>query len=398
MLKPGEVAQRPSMLPESDVVLFTLASNVNISTNGLTIGDWQNASIVAQSLRSGKRKAVPVVEGVQRHSGPPSTGSAHADVSDTGTLLYVWGPAALNGTAQELTVIKRDGGFDRVRLPPAPFVSPHLSPDAKRITYGIEGEDANIWIYELSGETAPRQLTFGGQNRYPLWSTDGTRVAFQSNREKDDAIFWQRADGTSSPERLTTPQPGTAHVPESFSPDGKWLLIAEVGKTFNTLFTLSLVDRKLARFSDVQSLAAPAAAFSPDGHWVAYGRRSQLSDNIALFAEPFPPTGSKYLITPNGFRPLWSPDGKEVFFGRRGQSWVVSVTTAPTFAFGNPRQLPILRFPPPTFGEREYDVNPDGQRFIFATPADRSRTIGATRQIQVVGNWFTELQQRVPTR
>jgi hypothetical protein len=439
VLKPGEVAQRPSMLPGGDVVLFTLASSVTVSAGGPTAADWQNAKIVAQSLRSGERKmlierasdarylptghlmyasegvlyatrfdakslevlgkAVPVIEGVQRHVGPPSTATAQADVSDTGTLVYVSGPISLNASAQQLVMIGRDGKAERLKLRNAPYIGPRLSPDAKRIAFGIdEGDQANIWIYELSGDSAPRQLSFGGKNRYPIWSPDGTRIAFQSNREQDEGLFLQRADGSAGAERLTAAEPGVSLAPEAWSPDGKWLLFTAVKGTSHTLRKLSLVDHKVSQFSDVQSLAAPAAAFSPDGRWVVYGRRNQASENMSLFAEPFPPTGAKYLITPNGFRPLWSPDGKEVFFGTRGQSWVVKVKTAPGFTFGNPEQLLFRRYPPLFLGEREYDVMPDGQRFIFAMPTDTATTTNQAREIQLVVNWFEELKARVPTK
>ena len=72
----------------------------------------------------------------------------------------------------------------------------------------------------------PRRLTFGGNNRFPVWSADGRRVTFQSDREGDPAIFWQPADGGTA-ERLTTPARGTSHAPESWSPDGQVLLFSE---------------------------------------------------------------------------------------------------------------------------------------------------------------------------
>lgn len=77
-----------------------------------------------------------------------------------------------------------------------------------------------MWIYDLSGATAMRRLTLGSRNRVPVWSADGEHVAFQSERESDLAIWWQRADGTTPAEGLTKPDKDTANVPESWSPDG----------------------------------------------------------------------------------------------------------------------------------------------------------------------------------
>ena len=82
-----------------------------------------------------------------------------------------------------------------------------------------------MWIYDVSGASAMRRLTLGGRNRVPVWSADGQRVAFQSDRDGDLGLFWQRADGTTPAERLTKPDKDTAHVPESWSPDGKTLAV-----------------------------------------------------------------------------------------------------------------------------------------------------------------------------
>ena len=71
--------------------------------------------------------------------------------------------------------------------------------------------------YETSGATALRRLTQGGNNRYPVWSHDGQYVAFQSSRQGDAGMFWQRADGTGAVKRLTRPEDGTIHIPEGWS-------------------------------------------------------------------------------------------------------------------------------------------------------------------------------------
>ena len=75
-----------------------------------------------------------------------------------------------------------------------------------------------MWIYDVAGVSSARRLTLEGRNRVPVWSADGERVAFQSDREGDLGLFWQRADGTTAAERLTKPDKDTAHVPESWSP------------------------------------------------------------------------------------------------------------------------------------------------------------------------------------
>ena len=104
-------------------------------------------------------------------------------------------------------------------------------------------------MYDLSGTNSLKRLTFGGNNRLPIWSADGKRVAFQSDRDGDRAIFWQAADGGTA-ERLTRPEPGTAHVPESWSPRGDVFLFRATTKSSTTLWTFSIRDRNAARFGD----------------------------------------------------------------------------------------------------------------------------------------------------
>ncbi len=93
---------------------------------------------------------------------------------------------------------------------------PRVSPDGTRIAFGTDdGNEAIIHTYALSGASGMKRLTFGGKNRYPIWIAND-RVAFQSDREGDLAIFWQSIEGGPA-ERLTTPDPGTSHVPDSWS-------------------------------------------------------------------------------------------------------------------------------------------------------------------------------------
>ena len=247
-----------------------------------------------------------------------------------------------------------------------------------------------------------RRLTFGGKNRLPIWSADSRRVAFQSDREGDAAIFWQPADGTGTAERLTKPEPGTAHSPESWSPDGAHVLFSVTKGSNVSLWTLSLQDKKVAPFGRVQSSEPTNAAFSPDGRWVVYA--SNEAGSSRMYVQPFPATGAQYQISMlNGVYvyPLWSRDGRELFAHRVGGGnafGVLSVTTRPGFTFGNPVEIPGggLRFTN-SRTPRTYDVTPDG-KFIGMVPPGSTETDGsAALHIQVVLNWFEELKRLVPS-
>jgi hypothetical protein len=169
---------------------------------------------------------------------------------------------------------------------------------------------------------------------------------------------------------------------------------------------LSLPSRALTPFGDDVRAAAPvSAAFSRDGHWLAYsvtnsqGRSNRADDAIntvvgaSVFVEPFPPTGEKHLISsPRGVHPVWSPTGKELFFISPGQLWSVEVATQPRFSFGPPKVIPrVFREQGPRV-PREYDVTADGQKFIGAfVPGVTS----GPAQLHVVVNWFAALRRRM---
>lgn len=424
-IKSGEFAHGPQLLPGAGRVLFTLSSG--------TVPDaWDKALIVTQSLKSGERKTVvtggsdaryvgtghlvyafggvvfavrfdpkrltvvggpvPIVEGVRRSVGG-TTGTAQFSSSEDGTLAYVPGPSSTVGALQDIGLFDKDGGVQPLKLPAAAYEYPRVSPDGTRVAVGTdEGKEAIIWVYELSGATARRRLTFGGRNRVPVWSSDSQRVAFQSDRDGDAAIFWQRADGSGEAERLTKPETGTSHVPQSWAPDGKTLLFTVIKGSSVSLWTFSLQDRRAVPYGGIESGNAVAATFSPDGRWVAY------QSGTTIFVQPYPVTGAKYEIS-GGIHPFWSPDGKELYFNNPGLRTVVRVITQPTFTFTPPVRSPRPFIERGPNYERNADITPDGKRFVGLLDPNQpqaSSSIGS--QIYVVEHWFEELRQRVPVK
>lgn len=430
----GEQAHGPQMLPGGQHVLFTLAT-------GTASDRWDRARIIVQALASGRRTilvdggtdarylpsghlvyalagvlyaapfdparpaltgpAVPVIEGVSRATGG-GTGAAHYGVSDTGTLIYIAGPgdaSAELGETTQLALVDRMGTIERLALPPDTYQTPRVSSDGRRVAVGTDdGKEAIVWIAELSGNTPRQRLTFGGNNRFPLWSPDGTRIVFQSDRDGDAALFSQASDGSGTAERLTTPSAGTSHVPESWSPKGDRLLYGvETGKSA-ALQVLSVRDGTTAPFGDVRSTTPIAAMFSPDGRWVAYGSTEGVRQTV--YVQPFPATGAKYQLAAKGLdlpsHPVWSPDGRELFYNPRPLGLdVVSISTAPSFAFGNAMPVPRPFQLSPPEQRRAYDITPMG-KFVARVPSSGGTYGAGIEPIQVVLQWFEELRARVP--
>ncbi len=428
-LDDGEAAQSPQTLPGGEHLLFTLAT-------GTARDRWDKARIVVQSLTSGERKTVvqggsdaryvptghlvyvvggslfavafdarrlevtsdpvPMIDGVRRTGVEvPLGGRAQYSFASNGSLIYI--PGAVSAQ-WDLALTDRKGGVEPLKLPPGGYEVPRVSPDGRRIAFGSDdGREAIVWIHDLSGATTMKALTFGSNNRFPTWSSDGTRVAFQSDRDGDAAIFWQPVDGRPA-ERLTTPRPGESHEPEDWSPKGDTLLFSVKRGSDVSLWMLSMRDRKATPFGDVHSSIRTGAVFSPDGRWVAYA--SFVASRRTIYVQPFPATGDTYQL-PQGAgepkHPRWSPDGTQLFYNPGpGQFESVSVTTRPTFGFGNrvavPRPFPGAA----PLTRRPYDITPDG-RFVSAIAAGQSASgRPMAPRIEVVLNWFEELRTRAP--
>ena len=430
-----EVAESPQMLPDGRSVLFTVAS-------GADNVRWERAKIVVQAIGSATRTTliedgadgtylrtghivfarggvlfavqydprrssvtgspVPVVEGVRR-SPSGRTGAAHFRVSTTGTLVYIPGPSSTSLVPTDLAVIDRKGAAHPLQLTPRLYEFPRASLDGKRIAFGTDDlKEADIWILELERGGTPRQLTTGGRNRFPIWTRDGVWITFQSDRGGDYGIFRQRADGTGSAERLTTAEQGTSHVPEAWSPDGQNLLFAVVKGSSAASWRLRLRERKSEPSGLTVPSILPSSDFSPDGRWVAY--TSPVTSKTGLWGanawtivvEPFPGTGATFPLG-TGVFPVWSRNGRELTYLEPGgpSMFAVNVATAPVFASGQTTTFSRAGILAPRGllpGPRNFDTFPDG-RFIGVVEAAEKQP-----HLQVVLNWFEELNHRVPTK
>jgi len=343
-------------------------------------------------------KEVPVVEGVLRGTGTFGSGTVHLSVSANGVLAYVPGPLVPVAASVQIALFDFAGNKQALPLPPGSYQTPRLSSDGKRIAFVVDdGREANVWVYDVGTDRAPRRLSFGGNSRSPIWSADSRRVAYRSDREGAMAVYWQAADGTGAAERLTPVTKGTSDWPHALSPDGKVLLFDRVIAGRTALWQLSLADRKESRVGAIESSQLTGAVFSPDGKWIAYAMREPGRRN-AVFVETFPPSGAKYQISSasdDAHHPLWSPNGNDLFFtpGPGARITRVPVTRGPGFAFGTPTTLNRPFTNNAGSADRPYDMARDGQQFLGVS--DPMADPGQGDSINVVVNWFSDLRAKV---
>ena len=265
-----------------------------------------------------------MVEGV-RNADAFVTGSAQFSLSDSGSLVYIPGQVAALPQYQ-LGYVDRSGSVKPLGLPLLAYADLRLSPDGRQLAFAVnDGKEQNVWVYELSGASSMRRLTFGGSlNHDPVWSEDGERILFRSNREGDIGVFWQRADGAGAPERLLKPDSGVSGLaPESWVPrDQRFFFVTVKGGDFD-VWIYSLQDKKASPVIVVPSSAQNVASISPDGRWLAY--ESDETGRMEIYVQPFPGTGGKFQITKDGGTyPLWSRDGKELFYLNLGRLFSVA--------------------------------------------------------------------------
>ena len=329
---------------------------------------------------------VPILEGTRVESG----GATQFSVATNGTLAYLPGGNAIQ--ASQLTWIDRAGHEDLITAPTRAYVYPRVSPDGSRIAVDVREEDNDVWTWDVLRHTLTR-LTFDpATDTYPSWTRDGRRVIFYSARERIFSPFWQPADGTGAPERIAQ---ANANLDQgSLSPDGKNLVLRNIAsETGEDLVLFSFDTQKVeplirTRFTERN------AEISPDGRWLAY--QSNESGSYQVYVRPFPAveSGRWQVSSSGGVKPMWGPDGRELFYiAPDGSLMNVATQQSASFTFGNATRLfdtnPYLQS---TAIGRSFDISPDGKRFLFIKTSEQP----GDSQVNVVLNWFSELKQKVP--
>ena len=435
--KKGEISHRlPHFLPGGQAVLFTIRKR--------WIGSWQDAQIAVKSLATGERKiliengadaryvptghllyvrlgmlmAAPfdlerlevtggstvLLEGIYQSANTGSSssdiGAAQFSVSDSGNLVYLSGGIAPDRPGS-LVWVDRQGVTEPLPLAPGIYTTPRISPDGQRVAVVLQAPNSglqDVWIYDISRGTFTR-LTEEGNNLAVAWAPDGTRIAFSSDRAGRPNIYLRRADGSGTVERLTTA--ARAEYAASWSDEALAIVVGDPeSQTFGIWVVPTEVDGEPRPFIQSPSFNTHPV-FSPDGGWVAYV--SNVSGRSEVYVAAYP-SGERYQIsTSGGNEPVWSRNGRELYFRVRGRTMVVEIAPGPSFSPGIPKELfensgNTITYTP----LRAYDVSPDGQRFLniqsepVETPSWAQPPNWPPTHLSVVLNWFEELKRLVP--
>ncbi len=413
----GEISHRfPQILTGGKALLFTVWTGLGADEKHLNLqiletgerrvliqgGDTgryvPTGHVVA--FRSGTPLAIPFdMASLTVSSAPPvpltelvrtGEGSVYA-LAESGTLAYVPGRPATNGS--RLAWVDRTGKVEA--LPPlsAGINGLTMSPDGRRAAVNSEG--GGIGIYDFTRATlTPLIPPSAGASQAPVWTHDGTRIVYRGTRTGFRNLYWKAVNGAGEEERLTTSE--NLQTPESVSLDGKWLAYYEIDpKTGEDIWVLPLEGERKPQAFLKTAFSELNPHFSPDGRWMAH--TSNESGRFEIYAQPFPGPGARVQIsTEGGTDPVWSRNGRELFYLNNDKMMAVNVTTEPsltTLIAGAPRVLFQGRFARSLTAISSFDIAPDGQRFLMVpdTQSEQSAT-----QINVVLNWFEELKRLVP--
>ena len=319
----------------------------------------------------------PVLEGISQLG----SGAAQFAVSENGSLLYARGLAV--STRRQLVAVDRQGTERPLTLAANRYHQPRLSPDRTRL---VVAESAQVWMWTFATETLMRLTTNEATHRHPAWMGD-SHVVFDSNDGSGIRIMRKSADGAGAEDVLAEAPAG---YPNFVTPDRKFLIYYPDERI---AMLLPLQPKGVARplLPDVAGQVSNVE-LSADGRWIAF--ESNESGRFEVYVRPFPAveTGRWQISSNGGMHPLWSRDGRELFF-IAADGMMMAVPIQGTTGFRHGRPLGLFRaghyF---TFVSRNYDLTPDGKGFIMIK---NDATAGERPSIVVVTNWFDEVRAKM---
>jgi Tol biopolymer transport system component len=308
--------------------------------------------------------------------------------SNAGTLAYI--PAASRPQRSALVWVDRNGVEQATGASGGRYFQPRLSPDGRRIAIVVGGESRDdVWIYDLSRE-AWNRFTSESNNAFPVWTPDGRRLTYVSDKAGPDNMYWKPLDGSGAEERLVVSN--RANYCFSWSRDGRLAYVSVQPRTLQDIWIVRPDQRDKPTAVLETPFGEGAPQFSPDGRWLAYV--SNETGRNEVYVRAFPGPGERLTIsTEGGNEVVWSRDGREVFYRSGDAMMAVSVMPGAVLNVGRPRKLFEKQYEPTLALWPNYDVSLDGQRFLMVKTVEQE---AAPTQINVVLNWAEELKRLAP--
>jgi Tol biopolymer transport system component/predicted Ser/Thr protein kinase len=306
-------------------------------------------------------------------------------VSENGVLVAA--PAFL--TPSRLLWLDRGGKDLGSVREPGLVNNPRLSPDGGRVALDVfdSGRDTSeVWVYDAASGAGTKFVFSPAHDEVPVWSPDGARIVFASDRKSKGAHhdLWVKPLDGGKEEILA--ESLDDRYPEDWSPDGRFVsfnVIQARGQRNTQLWILDTVQRKIFPF-ETEGQYQVGSRFSPDGQWLAYA--SDESGRFEAYVRAFPGPGGKWQVSSaGGSNPVWSRDGKELFYLTLDNKLAaVPISAGATFRAGSP----VALFPVHPSGNRNvFDVSADGRRFLVnSLPADQG-----SPPLELVVHWTSLL-------
>ena len=347
---------------------------------------------------------VAVLNGVAQTVNDPNTsrnsGAGQFAIAPGGDLAWIQGPLATIRKS-EIVTVDLHGEVTALEAPVEAYgESLRLSRDQRRLVLtklNIDDfTDFGLWLYDLDRPGILTSLRRTGEAQYPLWSPDRKHVVFQGLADGRFSLESWSADESAPPDVRATPD----WSPSSWTGDGQ-LLAAGLND-----IVVGTFDKGAAGFTRWSQPGESARwpEMSPDGHWLAYGKNT--SGRFEIYVQPYPGRGGAVPVSDGGgTNPVWHPNGRELFYvviyrtdsDYQQRVMAVDFEPGPRPRIGKPRELFTLSsdFSFFCFPVRCYDLAPDGKRFYTfkKAPVPSSHVV---THINLVQNWLTELQAKVP--
>jgi serine/threonine-protein kinase len=328
---------------------------------------------------------VPVVEDVRSEV----EGPVQYAVADDGTLAYIQAPGA--GPPRSLVWVGQDGRERPTMAPRAHYTWARLSPDGRRVAVEVdEGGNSEVGIVDLERGTLSLVTQDPASDKSPVWTRDGERIVFSSDREGTLGLFTTTPDGTGRVERVAAFERMLVVEPDGWSADASRLAFMYIpGRVL--IGTLRMDGSgKWEPLLDSRGAVFQTPSVSRDGRWIAYA--SDETQQSEVYVQRFPELGRKIKVSQGGgIDPVWSPDATRLYY--RSQTTMMVVSMEEGRPRGSAERLFEWVYYRASPGPRTYDIA-KGTPLLAIKPDEAGRN----PEIHVVLNWTEELKRLLPTR